>query len=81
MVNSEISINRTNTILYTDAFQATVSFYQDTLKLAVTAQKDWFVEFRLRDRVYLSVADAGRTSVPAGRRCPRGTRPPHRHGR
>ena len=67
MAKSEISINRTNTILYSDAFQKTVSFYQDILQLTVTAQKDWFVEFRLRDRVYLSVADAGRTSVPAGK--------------
>ncbi len=67
MANSEISVNRTNTILYCDAFQETVSFYQDILKLAVTAQKDWFVEFRLRDRVYLSVADAGRTKVPAAK--------------
>ncbi len=66
MPNPEITINRTNTILYCEAFDQTVSFYQDILKLRVTTQKDWFVEFRLRDRVYLSVADAGRTTIPAG---------------
>lgn len=67
MPNPEISVNRTNTILYCEAFEQTVSFYQDVLKLKVASQKDWFVEFRLRDRVYLSVADAGRTTIPAGK--------------
>ena len=67
MTNSEININRTNTILYCEAFEQTVSFYRDVLKLAVTAEKDWFVEFRLRDRVFLSLADAKRTSIPAGK--------------
>ena len=62
----EISVNRINTILYCEAFEQTVSFYQDILKLKVATQKDWFVEFRLRDRVHLSVADAGRTTIPAG---------------
>jgi catechol 2,3-dioxygenase-like lactoylglutathione lyase family enzyme len=67
MPKPEISINRTNTILYCEAFDQTVSFYQDILKLRVATQKDWFVEFRLSDRVHLSVADAGRTTIPAGK--------------
>ena len=67
MPKPEISINRTNTILYCEAFEETVSFYEDILKLKIATQKDWFVEFRLRDRVYLSVADAARTTIPSGK--------------
>ena len=67
MPNPEISINRTNTILYCEDFEQTVSFYRDILKLTVATQKDWFVEFRLKDRVHLSVADAARTTIPAGK--------------
>jgi predicted enzyme related to lactoylglutathione lyase len=66
MTTSEIKVHRTNTILYCEAFETTVRFYRDQLKLPITAQKDWFVEFRLNDRAFMSIADAGCTTIPAG---------------
>ena len=67
MARSEINVHRTNTILYCQAFEETVAFYRELLKLPITAQKDWFVEFRLNDQAFVSVADASRTTIPAGR--------------
>lgn len=66
MGTSAFRVNRTNTILYCHPFDETVAFYRDTLGMTVTAEKDWFVEFRLREGVYVSVADAARTTIPAG---------------
>ena len=70
MARSEINVHRTNTILYCQAFEETVAFYRELLKLPITAQKDWFVEFRLNDQAFVSVADASRTTIPAGRASP-----------
>ena len=56
-------MNRTNTILYCDRWEATVRFYRDLIKLPVLMEKAWFVEFQLTDNSCLSVADAARTSI------------------
>lgn len=40
-------------------------FYRSLLGLEVTFSNDWFYEFRLGDRVNLSIADAQRATIPA----------------
>ena len=54
---------RSNTILYCENFNRTMAFYRDILNLAIHYETDWFVEFKLRDQTYLSVADASRATV------------------
>lgn len=56
-------IERTNTILYCDKWQETVAFYRDTFAFPVSYQNDWFVEFRMTDHAYFSIADERRASV------------------
>jgi catechol 2,3-dioxygenase-like lactoylglutathione lyase family enzyme len=58
-----MQIERTNTILYCHRWQETVAFYRDVLGFPVHYQNDWFVEFQLADRAYLSIADERRASV------------------
>ncbi|HUG32796.1 MAG TPA: VOC family protein [Acidimicrobiia bacterium] len=53
-----------NTILYCEAFEATVNFYRTLLGLEVTFSNDWFFEFRLGDRARLSIADPQRATIP-----------------
>jgi len=57
------TINRTNTIFYCRHWQPTVAFYRDLLKLSVSHETDWFVEFRLTGDSCLSVADARHASI------------------
>lgn len=61
-----VRIERSNTIVYTDRWPETVSFYRDRLGLAVVSERDWFVEFALHDGTYLSVADAARSTIRPG---------------
>ena len=49
-----------NTILYCQAWAATVAFYRDHLGLPMTHTSDWFVEFALTTTARLSIADEGR---------------------
>lgn len=58
-----MALDRANTILYCRRWDATVAFYRDALRLPVTHSTDWFVEFRLTDGAYLSVADASRATI------------------
>lgn len=58
-----LKIRRTNTILYCERWEATVRFYRDVLKLPVSMEKGWFVEFELNAHARLSVAQAARASV------------------
>ncbi|MFH1155547.1 MAG: VOC family protein [Pseudomonadota bacterium] len=58
-----IGIVRSNTILYCDDWMDTVNFYHDVLDLPVADEKGWFVEFKLSDNAFLSIADAGRASI------------------
>ncbi|MEJ7801509.1 MAG: VOC family protein [Ilumatobacter sp.] len=61
-----IEIERANTIVYCDAWAATVAFYREVLGLDVSFENDWFVEFSVGPGSYLSVADARRSSIDAG---------------
>lgn len=54
---------RNNTILYCRHWLSTVVFYRDVLKLTVSHETDWMVEFRLFDESYLSIADTKRTTI------------------
>jgi len=57
------SIKASNTILYCQHWSETVDFYRRVLGLPATTEKDWFVEFRLADTAYVSVANAARASI------------------
>ena len=52
-----------NTILYCKKWQETVDFYKHHLKLPITHDSDWFIEFRLTETAHLSVADERRASI------------------
>ena len=60
-------VERSNTILYCSRWAETVDFYRRSLGMAVFFENDWFVEFAIQHGVFLSVADARRATVPAGR--------------
>jgi len=56
-------INRMNSILYCRRWAAAVAFYRDVLGLAVQLETDWFVEFKVAGKAFLSIADESRASV------------------
>ncbi len=63
MTSPEFNVSRSNIILYCRHWAETVSFYRDILKLDTASKKDWFVEFRLTENAFLSVADQKRSTV------------------
>lgn len=60
---SPISIDRANIIFYCHNWQDTVEFYRRQLRLPVDFENDWFVEFRLTEGSYLSIADSRRATI------------------
>lgn len=56
-------ISRTNTILYCRNWNEMIVFYQDNLQLPISHRNDWFVEFKINENTYLSVADERRASI------------------
>lgn len=52
-----------NTILYCRKWPEVLDFYKTKLSLEISAEFDWFVEFKLNETARLSVADAGRATV------------------
>ena len=56
-------IKRSNTIVYCDQWEQTVTFYGDELGLDIAFQNDWLVEFRLTATSFVSVADQSRTTI------------------
>jgi len=56
-------IQAMNTVLYCRRFTDTVRFYDRVLALPRGASRDWFVEFRVAEGCFLSVADERRASV------------------
>ena len=52
-----------NTILYCKKWQETVDFYKHHLKLPITHDSDWFIEFKLTETAHISVADERRASI------------------
>ena len=62
-MDSLFKSERTNTILYCRRWSETVHFYKVQLRLPVSFENDWFVEFQLTDTVFLSIANAARASI------------------
>ena len=60
-----VNVDRANIVLYCDAWTGTVAFYRELLGFEVEHESDWFVEFRLTDQAFLSVADARRATIDA----------------
>ena len=58
-----LQVQRANTVLYCARWNATVAFYRDVLGLTVTFANDWFVEFRLGESAFVSIADALRATI------------------
>ena len=58
-----LSLISANTILYCKKWRETVYFYEHRLRLPITFVADWFVEFRLTETAYLSVADERRATI------------------
>jgi catechol 2,3-dioxygenase-like lactoylglutathione lyase family enzyme len=54
---------RTNTILYCRYWADSVHFYREKLRLLVTFENAWLVEFQLTGSAYVSIADSSRTSI------------------
>jgi catechol 2,3-dioxygenase-like lactoylglutathione lyase family enzyme len=64
-----VGILRSNTLLYCSSWQETVAYYRDLLGLPVAHGRKGFVEFRLGEGAFLTVADASLTSMqPSGGR-------------
>lgn len=55
--------SRSNTILYCRRWRQAVDFYRNCLNLSVHFENDWLVEFNLHGDAYVSIADAGRTTI------------------
>ena len=62
-MNPIFPIQRNNTILYCQQWEATVRFYRDWLRLPVTFTNVWFVEFRLMEGAYLSIANVAHATI------------------
>ncbi len=58
-------IRRANTILYCRRWRECVHFYRDVLGLPGHTLADWFVEFRLAEHSYISIADASQSTIEA----------------
>lgn len=58
-----LSFKSVNTILYCQRWSETVAFYRDILKLDINFASDWFIEFRVNEAAFLSVADERRASI------------------
>ena len=58
-------IERTNTVLYCERWRETAEFYRSVLRLAVSFESEWFVEFHLTSSSFVSIADASRATVGA----------------
>lgn len=62
-MNDKLSLKTTNTILYCAHWRQTVAFYQEIFQFPVSFSNEWFVEFQVTERAYLSVADETRASI------------------
>ena len=52
-----------NTILYCRHWLANVQFYRDVLGLQVSHETDWFVEFKITENSFVSIADVDRATI------------------
>lgn len=60
-----LHIARANTVLYCARWRETVDFYRDDIGLAIEFENAWFVEFRITESAFVSVADSSHASVRA----------------
>ncbi len=58
-----VTLQRTNTILYCRHWMKTVNFYKRNLCLPVAFENEWFVEFKLTDTSFLSIANSARATI------------------
>ncbi|MFT5483402.1 MAG: putative enzyme related to lactoylglutathione lyase [Halieaceae bacterium] len=58
-----INIRAANTILYCKKWGEVIEFYKKNLNLDINISNEWFVEFRITDHSYLSIADESRASI------------------
>lgn len=63
ILNSSLTFQTTNTILYCQKWAETVAFYKEGLALPVLFSSDWFVEFELGPAARLSIADERRSKI------------------
>jgi len=63
MVHPLIDIERPNSVIYCRHWPETALFYKTKLCLPVSFENDWFIEFRLTDSAFLSIANAARASI------------------
>lgn len=57
-----------NTILYCEHWQECVHFYRDILRFPVTfTHENWFMELEVNEQARISVADAARCTIDAGK--------------
>ncbi len=62
-MTQKLAIRNFNTILYCKKWRQTVAFYKDELKLPISFETEWFVEFKVNDRACLSVADESKATI------------------
>ena len=62
-IDMMITPDSMNTVLYCQHFASTLEFYEHILGLPRGFANDWFVEFKVADRAYLSVADQSRATI------------------
>ncbi|GJM43139.1 MAG: hypothetical protein DHS20C20_34210 [Ardenticatenaceae bacterium] len=65
MMNDLISLQRSNTILYCRNWKETVFFYKKHLCFPIAFENEWFVEFKLTDTSFLSIANSARATISA----------------
>lgn len=63
MTNPIFTLQRSNTILYCRRWMDTVHFYKKQLRLPVSFENDWFVEFQLTETSFLSIANSARATI------------------
>lgn len=63
MINSLMTLKRSNTILYCRYWTETVCFYKKQMCLPVSFENKWFVEFQLTDTSFLSIANSARATI------------------
>lgn len=56
-------VQRSNTILYCRWWADTVAFYRDEFGFEITHQTEWFVEFKITNNAFLSIADETRARI------------------
>ena len=58
-----MQVKTSNTIFYCRKWKECVSFYKNQIGFQETISLDWFVEFKLNEASFLSIADESRASI------------------